>query len=300
MNQPHREALFRWSVGLLFALGIHVGIALSVMTWQRKAAPAPAAPVVRIQLAAPPAEPIQPLPHPQTEAVPPSPSESRPRPESKPTPKPEPKTESVAPPSPEPKPELEPVPEVESGVKPEAALPQSPPQSQPLQQPQPEPKPDPKPESKPKPEQHRPPPQEQTPPKPVSKPPAPPASASPAKPLPPAPQAVAPAPAPRATASRSTQAVQIWQQRLLAQIERHKRYPRAARRRRQEGVVYLYFVMDRQGRVLSARIRRSSGYALLDEETLALIRRASPLPAPPPGVGGKRIELVVPVEFFIR
>jgi protein TonB len=94
--------------------------------------------------------------------------------------------------------------------------------------------------------------------------------------------------------------VQTWQQLLLAHIERQKRYPSLARRRRQEGVTYLRFVMDREGQVLSARIERSSGYAILDEETMALIERAAPLPAPPPEVSGKQIELIVPVQFFIR
>ncbi len=58
--------------------------------------------------------------------------------------------------------------------------------------------------------------------------------------------------------------------------------------------------MDRDGKVLSARIEKSSGYDLLDEETLALIERAQPLPKPPPDVAGNPIELVVPIEFFLH
>jgi len=57
--------------------------------------------------------------------------------------------------------------------------------------------------------------------------------------------------------------------------------------------------MDRDGRILSVRLERSSGFRALDEEALALPRRASPLPKPPEDVRGDPIELVVPVEFFM-
>jgi protein TonB len=91
-----------------------------------------------------------------------------------------------------------------------------------------------------------------------------------------------------------------WRGLLLGHLERHKRFPREAQWRRQQGVVYLRFTMDRQGRVLSAKIERSAGFAALDEETLALIYRAQPLPPPPDDVPGDPLELIVPVQFFMR
>ena len=48
--------------------------------------------------------------------------------------------------------------------------------------------------------------------------------------------------------------------------------------RGQHGTAELRFTVDRSGHVLSARIERGSGHPLLDEETLALIQRAQPLP----------------------
>ena len=65
-------------------------------------------------------------------------------------------------------------------------------------------------------------------------------------------------------------------------------------------MIYVRFVMDRVGKVLDYAIERSRGYALLDQEVVALIQRASPLPPPPEEVQGERLELVVPVEFFLR
>lgn len=91
-----------------------------------------------------------------------------------------------------------------------------------------------------------------------------------------------------------------WEGMVLAALSKARRYPRAAQRARQQGVPYIRFVMDREGRVLSVRLERSSGVETLDEEALGLPKRASPLPKPPGGVGGETIELVVPVEFFLR
>ncbi len=91
-----------------------------------------------------------------------------------------------------------------------------------------------------------------------------------------------------------------YEQILLAHLERNKRYPRAARTNRQQGLAYVRFRMNRQGRVLSAELARSSGHDLLDEEVIALVRRAQPLPPPPPSIAGEVIDLTVPVEFYLR
>ncbi len=87
---------------------------------------------------------------------------------------------------------------------------------------------------------------------------------------------------------------------LLAWLQKHKEYPRSARRHRQQGTALLYFEMDRDGHIHAASLRQSSGYAVLDNEVRALIHRAEPLPPPPPEVTGDRIRLVVPVQFFLR
>lgn len=88
-----------------------------------------------------------------------------------------------------------------------------------------------------------------------------------------------------------------WQSRLMAHLERRKRYPSGARSRREEGTALVRFSIDANGNVLSARLARSSGSAELDEATLALVRRASPVPAPPPGAP---LDLTAPVAYTIR
>jgi len=90
-----------------------------------------------------------------------------------------------------------------------------------------------------------------------------------------------------------------WEGLVLGALNKVKRYPRIASFRRQQGVPYIRFVMDREGKVLSVRLERSSGFPVLDDEAIALPKRASPLPKPPNDMTGNTLELVVPVEFFM-
>ncbi len=88
--------------------------------------------------------------------------------------------------------------------------------------------------------------------------------------------------------------------RLLAQLNRFKQYPRAARQAHIEGVVMLHFVMDAQGRVQSFEIAKSSGRPVLDAEALALIQRAQPLPALPVDYPTRTLDAIVPIEFYAQ
>lgn len=101
-------------------------------------------------------------------------------------------------------------------------------------------------------------------------------------------------------AASASSAAQTWEGRILAHLESRKRYPAEARARRLQGVAYVNFIMDRQGRVLSSKLERSSGHPALDREALALLQRAQPLPTPPAETPGERITLTVPVDFFTR
>jgi protein TonB len=88
--------------------------------------------------------------------------------------------------------------------------------------------------------------------------------------------------------------------RLLAQLNRFKQYPRAARQARIEGVVMLHFLMDAQGKVQSFEVAKSSGRPVLDAEALALIQRAQPLPALPADYPTRTLDAIVPIEFSLN
>lgn len=101
-------------------------------------------------------------------------------------------------------------------------------------------------------------------------------------------------------ANRAATNVQAsWQTLLLAHLEKYRRYPAAARARGQEGVAQVTFRMNRQGRLLSSRVSRSSGSAILDRAAIDTLRRAQPLLAIPENMPAE-IELTVDVEFFTR
>lgn len=91
-----------------------------------------------------------------------------------------------------------------------------------------------------------------------------------------------------------------WQTSLVQQLQRFKRYPASAQSRKEEGVVMLSFSLDRSGHVLAHSIARSSGYADLDDEVLAMIMRAEPLPPFPESMPQTRIDLTVPIRFSLH
>lgn len=88
-----------------------------------------------------------------------------------------------------------------------------------------------------------------------------------------------------------------WQSRLMSHLERRKRYPSEARSNREEGTVYVRFRIDDAGNVLSVSLSRSSGSTALDNAVVAMVRNASPVPAPPPGVNKT---ITAPVRFNLR
>ena len=89
-----------------------------------------------------------------------------------------------------------------------------------------------------------------------------------------------------------------WKAKVVSWLRRHQRYPAGAKSRREQGNVQVAFSIDGGGRVKSARISRSSGNAELDRAALDMVRRSSPVPAPPDGETTR--SLVVPVAFNLK
>ncbi len=107
------------------------------------------------------------------------------------------------------------------------------------------------------------------------------------------------APMPGASA-RDSDAMPNWKSRLVAQIERSKRYPAEAQSRGEQGVAQVAFSVDRGGGVHNARVVRSSGSSILDRDALAWLDRAQPLPPPPAEMPGAQIPLSVPLRYNLR
>lgn len=85
--------------------------------------------------------------------------------------------------------------------------------------------------------------------------------------------------------------------KVAAKLRRAQRYPSAARSRRMEGIVILSFTLDASGALVSSRVVRSSGHALLDQAALDLVRKVRGFPKIPPELGRKTMPINVPLEY---
>ena len=139
-------------------------------------------------------------------------------------------------------------------------------------------------------------------PKPVPETRPPPPEETPVTPPPQAPTVgeapVAAAPSQGRLSTSNSNAVPAWKRQVVNLLERNKRYPAVARQRGERGTTEISFSLDRQGRVVSSRIVRSSGSAALDQATLDLVSRVQPFPVPPSEMAG--IELTVPIRFMMN
>ncbi|MGD9867219.1 MAG: cell envelope integrity protein TolA [Hyphomicrobiales bacterium] len=93
--------------------------------------------------------------------------------------------------------------------------------------------------------------------------------------------------------SASAAGVSTYSSRVLAHLNRFKRYPGGGAR----GTVSMIFVVGSNGAVQSVRISGRSGSPRLDEAALAMVRRASPFPSIPSDIGRTTMAFSVPVHF---
>jgi protein TonB len=115
-------------------------------------------------------------------------------------------------------------------------------------------------------------------------------SAEPSTPMAPVPTGAPPSPG----------AASGWRNALIQKLQQAKRYPEAARERDEQGVATVRFTMDRDGHILSVNLIHGSGSEMLDQEAVAMFRRAEPLPAFPDGSGANTLTLTVPITFSLQ
>lgn len=84
---------------------------------------------------------------------------------------------------------------------------------------------------------------------------------------------------------------------VAAHLARYKQYPADARSRGEGGTATVTFTVGGGGGVTAARLVRGSGVASIDAEVQAMVRRASPFPAPP---AGRAQSFTVPVSFRLN
>jgi periplasmic protein TonB len=94
----------------------------------------------------------------------------------------------------------------------------------------------------------------------------------------------------------SVAASNVYASRVFGHLQRFKRdYPPGASGA--SGTVTVTFALSRDGSLLSSSIAKSSGNAALDQEALAMLRRANPFPPFPPEKPGAQESYNAPVNF---
>lgn len=96
---------------------------------------------------------------------------------------------------------------------------------------------------------------------------------------------------------RQTQADYGWlRDSLWRRIEELKRYPTQAKANHWEGKVVVEAIIRDDGEVVALSIAESSGRAVLDQEAMAVMKKASPLALKHP-LGTRTITILVPISY---
>jgi protein TonB len=276
----------RWGGALATILALHAGAGLGgFIVWEHTDPPPLPPAAIMLELMPVPAAPPAPQVTAPPDPTPPPPPEPEidyaqllpPIPELPLTPPDIPVPEVVLPPKPEPPKKKAEEPKVE---KPKKKPKKEKPKKEKAEKPKPKPEPEPEPEVVQKPTQAT-------------------VQQRAAKPAAPVQPSAAPAAPSAADVARVSAAKVSWRGILEAHLQKFQKYPRSAQRWNIEGTAWLRFRMDRNGRVLSYSIERTSEHDVLDEAALAMIERAQPLPPLPADVPGDSIELIIPANFNI-
>ncbi|MEX0447245.1 energy transducer TonB [Xenorhabdus sp. SGI246] len=92
----------------------------------------------------------------------------------------------------------------------------------------------------------------------------------------------------------------VWQAEVSGHLNRYKRYPADAQRRKRTGRPMVKFTVNQFGTVIDSELVRRSGTNSLDREARLVLERAQPLPAPSDVIltnGSVTVEL--PIDFTL-
>jgi protein TonB len=87
---------------------------------------------------------------------------------------------------------------------------------------------------------------------------------------------------------------------LIAAARRYRKYPRVAVENGWEGRAEVRLTIDSNGSIASIGIRTRSGYEVLDQRALEMIRKAKPMAPVPQALRGKGFTLDLPVMFSLK
>ena len=112
-----------------------------------------------------------------------------------------------------------------------------------------------------------------------------------------------PAVPPAATvAGESSDPLTLGQYRIaiITAAKRYKKYPRLAMDNNWEGQAEIRMVIAADGSIASISVKTRSGFEVLDQQALEMIRKAKPLAPIPAALRGKGFTVDVPVVFSLK
>ena len=104
----------------------------------------------------------------------------------------------------------------------------------------------------------------------------------------------------RASASADEGSIQQFRQNILIATRRYKRYPAQAMEKGWQGRVVIHLVIGSNGLTQSFTIKSSSGFQMLDDTALDMVKKGRPLVQVPVALRGQQFEVDVPVVFDLR
>lgn len=99
--------------------------------------------------------------------------------------------------------------------------------------------------------------------------------------------------------SANAQDISRWQKSVTKKIAKKETYPRASLRKELEGKVEVEINVDRDGNIVAHLVTESSSHDVLDREIPKLMKRVSPLPAPPADAADSQLKIVVPLAWAL-
>lgn len=103
-----------------------------------------------------------------------------------------------------------------------------------------------------------------------------------------------------ASAKAAKKATQNYYAMISAHLNRHKSYSAAAKKQQLTGVVTVRFTVEPNGVISASSIKTSSGHTLLDDETLKLLARVSPLPPMPADMSQEPVSISLPINYQLQ
>ena len=82
-------------------------------------------------------------------------------------------------------------------------------------------------------------------------------------------------------------------------IEQRKKYPKAAKRLRQEGVVKVHFTIGKNGAIRDVRLAGKCSYSKLNKAAIKILKRIGAFAPIPKELNERYLSLVVPVRYKI-